>query len=78
MNADWKARLADSELRSGAIEEIVKQLASTSLERLGDLEEFDRIGQLIAAARIAFPDASGATPDGEKWLYREQHQGFGG
>ena len=55
---EWKARLADEQVRDEALQEIVKRLAATSLERLDDLEEFDLIGQLIAAARVAFPDAA--------------------
>jgi hypothetical protein len=55
---EWKARLADEQLRDEALQEIVKRLPATSLERLDDFEEFDRIGQLIAAARMAFPNAA--------------------
>ena len=55
---EWKTRLANPQQREVAVREIVERLAATSLERLEDLDEFDRIGQLIAAARLAFPEAT--------------------
>jgi hypothetical protein len=55
---EWKTRLANPQQCEVAVREIVERLAATSLERLEDLDEFDRIGQLIAAARLAYPEAT--------------------